>query len=463
MGLSLALLQASVACGENLPELWHGLTPGPYGVGVRVRQATDFTRSYGHAMNGVPVQLVLWYPAQPGHGAAKRLTQLDYEMMAAPGAPSASKRRTVAARSVNLAVSWLHVGIVPQTREQSMTALRATGLGVPDATSVRGRFPVVVIGNPAYLSTTAELLASHGYLVVSAIQFDSPWGERPPPARGATYEPDVRTQEWALGELTREPLADMRRVVALGHGAGGMLALLLAERDARVGAVVALDAAVFSSRSDWGDIPFAGRLALRVPMLNIVRQETVDDQDLYAEFRMMRYSERYEAVFEDAELRHHDLSNVGRGVSAALKIRGPAQAMVLDRYTSTHRMVLAFLDRFIGGHLASPLQAQLAAVGHPARITVLPATIPALSVDEAVESFSGRSDQDAISVLKGQHTADPDSPTFEVESFVEMAERLTHLGRTMAAIELLELAEELYPGSSQITAAAENAKQATAQ
>src|SRR5262249_18298131 len=151
-----------------------------------------------------------------------------------PGEPTEAKRAAVAEECASLATSWRHVGLVAQTHEQALAALRGAGLAVRDAEPAAGRFPVVVIGSPNYLSSTAEYLASHGYLVASAMHFEDPWAERPPPGRGMTYEPAVRTQEWALSELAREPMADMRRVAALGHGGGGMQALLLAERQAVV-------------------------------------------------------------------------------------------------------------------------------------------------------------------------------------------------------------------------------------
>jgi hypothetical protein len=216
--LLCALLQVAPVGGRDLPALWLGLTRGPHAVGVRVRQGTDLSRSYRHDTNGVPLQLVLWYPALDRGGSARRLTQLDYEMLGQPGDPTEAKRSQVAEASANLATSWLHVGIVPQTKQQALAALDASNLAVLDAEPVPGRFPVVVIGSPYYLSTTAEFLASHGYLVASAIHFGDAWMERPPPGRGMTYEPNLRTQEWALAELAGNPMADMRHVATLGLG-----------------------------------------------------------------------------------------------------------------------------------------------------------------------------------------------------------------------------------------------------
>jgi pimeloyl-ACP methyl ester carboxylesterase len=396
------------------------------------------------------VQLVLWYPARRVDAAKPRLTQLDYAMLGEPGEPTDAKRRAVSEASVELATRWLHLGIVPQTREQAQAALAASQWGVRDAAPAPGRFPVVVIGHPAYLSTTAEFLASHGYLVVSASQFDSAWSERPAPGQGMSYEPDVRTQEWGLSELAREPMADLQRVAALGHGGGGMQAMLLAQRYAALDAVVCVDAASFSSRSHWGDIPFAGPLQLRVPMLNILRRQSLEQQDRYDDFRRMRYSERYEVVFDDAELRHHDLSNFGRGVSTVLNARGPAQPMVLDRYAAVQRMMLAFLDHVIGAKPAASLELRLAGEGAGYRVTALPAIVAAPSIPAAVELFSTRPGAQAAAELKRHHAADPEAPTFTAESLAEIGRRLLRVSRAAEARELLEFGAELHPRSKEI-------------
>jgi len=401
----------------------------------------------------VPTQLVYWYPAQAAPAPAPPLTQLDYAMLDAPGEPSEAKRKTVAEQETNLATTWRHVGIVPQTREQARAALGAPGIAVWDAPPAPGPFPVVVIGGARYLSTTAEYLASHGYLVVSGQLLADPWIERPPPAPGMSYEPHVRTQEWALAELASEPMADLGRVAALGHGGGGMQAMLLAMRQSVVGAVVSLDGATFSSRSDYGQVPLAGALSLRVPMLNLLRQQTLDDQDLYAEFRRLRYSERYEVIFRGSSLRHHDLRNFGRGISTVLKIRGPVQDMVLDRYAAMHRIVLAFLDHSIGGKPGSFPALELRDDRTQYALSALPAVKPAPSIGKLLDSVQKRGAKEAMSELRRAQPADPQAPIYDASSLLEVAGRLARSGLAAAVPELLGFAAELHPQSKEVAEA----------
>jgi hypothetical protein len=70
-------------------------------------------------------------------------------------------------------LAWRHVGIVPLTRDQARASLSTRGKAITGARPADGRFPLaMVLGGQHYLSTTAEILASHGFLVAAA--FASP-------------------------------------------------------------------------------------------------------------------------------------------------------------------------------------------------------------------------------------------------------------------------------------------------
>jgi hypothetical protein len=167
----------------------------------------------------------------------------------------------------------------------------------------------------------------------------------------------------------------------------------------------------------------------------------------------MRYSERYEVVFTDPELRHHDLSDIGRGVSSVLKIRGPAQEMVLERYAAMHRIVLAFLDHALGGKPAAALSEAMANGGGKYTLAVLPATVPAPSVGTLVDGFTSHGSQETLATLRSAQAGDPEAPIFVAGSLVEAAQRLTRSGRSAAALELLRFALELHPQSKEVAEA----------
>jgi len=342
--LLLAWLLAPFAAAEP-GGLWKDLPPGPYGVGFRFERSDDPTRNPDSSHAGTPLGLALWYPAALTESKAGFVTQLDYRLLEYSTPLDASAQQEYVDEQAAMMVAWRHIGIVPLTMDQARASLGATGHAVRDAARVEGKFPVaVILGGPWYLSTTAEFLASHGYLVVACVRFRDVRTEIPSSDFRWFIETTVRDAEWALAELRRDPTADMGNVTALGHGGGGLQALLLGMRDRQVTAVANIDAAIFSARTDPAQLIFYDPRLMRVPYLNILTADTRRQSDQYDGFEKMKFSLRYEVVLENGELRHHDLSNVGRAVSASLGIRGDSQNMVLKTYADVQTMLLQFLE-----------------------------------------------------------------------------------------------------------------------
>ena len=57
----------------------------------------------------------------------------------------------------------------------------------------------------------------------------------------------------------------------------------------------------------------------------------------------MKFSERYEVILENPDIRHHDLSDLGRAVTAPMRIRGASHRTVQRTYADIHEMMLRFL------------------------------------------------------------------------------------------------------------------------
>jgi hypothetical protein len=340
----LAWLLAPLAAAEP-GDLWKGLSPGPYGIGFHFERTVDPTRNIDSSRIGTPLGLALWYPAAQNETNSNFLTQLDYRMLEFSAPLNASAKQEYVDGQAAMMVAWQHIGIVPLTMDQARATFRATGRSVRDAARAEGKFPVVVIlGGPWYLSTTAEFLASHGYLVVACVRFLDARSEVPSSEFRWSVENSLRDAEWALTELRRNPAADMSSVAALGHGGGGMQALLLGMRNHQITAVANVDSAIFSSRSNPAQLIFYDPRLMRVPYLYLLTSDTRRQSAQYADFEKMKFSRRYEVVLENPDLRHHDLSNVGRAVSSSLGIRGNPQDMVLRTYADVQTMLLQFLE-----------------------------------------------------------------------------------------------------------------------
>jgi pimeloyl-ACP methyl ester carboxylesterase len=326
-------------------DLWKGLEPGTYGVGFQFVRGVDPTRNNDSTRMGTPLGLALWYPAARPAANSDFITQLDYRLLEFSKPLDAQTKRDYIEEQARTMVAWRHGGIVSLKMEQARATLDTTGRAVRGQVRSEGKFPVVVIlGGPWYLSTTAEFLASHGYLAVACVRFRDGRTEIPASDFRWSVENSVRDAEWALAELRGDPSADMENVTALGHGAGGLQAMLLGMRDRQVTAVANIDAAIFSSRTNPEQLIFYDPRLMRIPYLNILTADTKSQSDRYVDFEKMKFSQRYEGVLKNPELRHHDLSNVGRAVSASLGIRGAAQNAVLKNYADVQKMLFEFLE-----------------------------------------------------------------------------------------------------------------------
>jgi dienelactone hydrolase len=272
------------------------------------------------------------------------LTSLEYRLLAfsAPLPPAAQQRHADA--EADTMVESRHVGIVALTKDQALTSLSTSGVAVRSVPWIPGKYPVVVIlGGQYYLSTTAEVLASHGFVVVAPFRFRDQRNEIGTDEFTRYMENAVRDAEWAIDELRAIPAADPARIGALGHGGGGLQALLLAMRHRSISALANIDASNFSRRTNARQIPFYHPPLLRVPYLYLAAAATRQTQDLFDEFLAMRGSDRFEVILREEAVRHHDLSDLGRGVTA-LGLRGENQAAVQRAYAGVQEIVVRFFQ-----------------------------------------------------------------------------------------------------------------------
>jgi pimeloyl-ACP methyl ester carboxylesterase len=357
-------------------------------------------------------------------------------------------RRALLAREEDAAstmVAWRHVGIVELTPAQARATLATGGIARQDAPPAEGRFPVVVIaGGPSYLSTTAELLATHGYLVAAPFRYDDQSNEIG--SRHFTWwiENGVRDLEWALAELRGHPRADLTGVTALGHGGGGMLAMLLAMRSRAVTALINIDAGNFSSRSEAEKLTFYSPRLMTIPYLYIATASTRRTQDRFEDFVSMRFSERTEVVLQAADLRHHDLSDFGRAVTAPLGIRGEPQARVQQAFSDVQEIAVRFLLERHGGTTATPpfspwLEMQ-AATGRLAA-TYYQRVAPAPTTVDVTASLS----PSTLRELRDARLRDAEASLFETDSLVRIVSAAITRGDAALAADLAGFAAEVRP------------------
>ena len=225
--------------------------PGAHGVGLRIVQQYDYSRTYkanidiltGQRSSGErarPLQTLIWYPAAKG-GAP--LHYIDYFRTVATEEvferPAAQIDQLTASRMASGTVG-LSAAAVRREEERPMWAVR-------DAKPAPGKFPVVIyapsFGASAHENVElCEYLASQGYVVISTAAIG-------PHGRAMTsdlegVEAQVGDIEFLVGYAQSLPQADTAHVAVIGYSWGGLANVLAAARDNRISALVSLDGSV---------------------------------------------------------------------------------------------------------------------------------------------------------------------------------------------------------------------------
>ena len=225
--------------------------PGQHGVGLRIVQQYDYSRTYkgridmltGQRSAGErarPLQTLIWYPAAKG-GAT--VHYIDYLRAIATeenfDRPTAEIDKLTATR---ISSSWneLSVATIRGEEARPMWAVR-------DAKPAAGKFPVVIYA-PSFNASAhenvdlCEYLASQGYVVISTAAIG-------PHGRSMTNDLEgVEAQagdiEFLVGYAQTLPQADAAHVGVIGYSWGGLANVLAAARDNRISALVSLDGSV---------------------------------------------------------------------------------------------------------------------------------------------------------------------------------------------------------------------------
>jgi hypothetical protein len=263
-------LSAGPASAQE-PLLWGGLKPGPNAVGYRSLYRLDHTRQYDPeyvidptklaSHKPRPIYIALWYPAKKAD--AKPMEYRQYLDVSSDDPRIASFAKRLSPHVANV-VSETTVGKELAFRTPAETAaferlLATRTFAVNDAPPAEGRFPVVI--NHAGLGGVAddnsvlfELLASHGYVVMSsAYEFQD--ADRVD--IGSNLHTSFRDMEFLFRYARELPFADANRLGAMGHSWGAIAVLHWAALpDSSLRAFVTLDSGFeYGSVEDTGVEP----------------------------------------------------------------------------------------------------------------------------------------------------------------------------------------------------------------
>jgi dienelactone hydrolase len=436
----------------------HGLHVGPHRVGFLSKALVDPTRNTSGTEAGTRIGVAVWYPAAAVPGAGPAMTGLDYRLLAFHQPASPAERRRFAEGEAEMAMGWRHVGIVPLDRTQASASLDAPGIAVRDATPAPRRYPVVmVLGGQYYLSTTAELLASHGFVVAAPFRFSDVSNEIGTASSTWYLENSVRDAEWAVDHLRTFEHADVSRLGAIGHGGGGLQALLYAMRNTNVTALITVDAGNFSARTHSQPIPFYSPRLLRIPYLYVATAETKKGQDRWEDFLGMRFSDRIDVTLQSPAIRHHDLSDLGRSVTAPMGIRGDAQPVVQQAYTHVQEMTVRFFSARASGRGTDQIADWLETTSQAKALSV--AVHPGVRAAPTVEAVLASLDAGTAAALEDAMSRDPDAPVFRADALNRIITKALTAGQFGAAASIAEFAARLHPDSVLLMDAASEARE----
>jgi pimeloyl-ACP methyl ester carboxylesterase len=347
--------------GAGAPSLWGDLVPGPYATGYRQVIIHDPARAYTSRLapsSQRPILVNLWYPAEAGNGQTMKVD--DYLRVEGPGIGPADQRfaellgkhvRRVFAQDVLLRE--------PQFLDRALLERLSQILVQPvfarrDATACTGTFPLV-LAHPGLGGAFAdnfvlyELLASHGYLVISSA-FQSAKSDG---SLNISWEPATSIADLDVVVSWARKNLQIGAVATLGHSYGAQAALIYAMEDRPISAVVSLDSTLENGDpkapwyKEWKPQSFWLDRAdtITVPVLLLSSQDASDTSFFDGLVACDRRS------LQVPHLSHNDFESNGGVLRArfAYDLRTPepdspsaAQVSASNRLVS--RAVLAFLE-----------------------------------------------------------------------------------------------------------------------
>jgi hypothetical protein len=250
---------------------------GRYPVGFRTVAEVDHSRTVqarttfdGAPAQGdvaMPIRIAIWYPA----GDAETGVRMTTEAYRLAGRPDPVDRAA-------LARDWkamLGFAGLQTPEEDLLRALEQPRRARRDGVPADGRFPLLVSGvSPSGGATLGELLASHGFVVVSTPSLPRT-GTQQASQPALALETQARNMEWLASWARALPYVDDTRIGIVGVNFDGLAALVYEMRNMRADAVVSLDG--WEGKSNGKEIllrsPYYDPVRMRIPYLVFEQDE----------------------------------------------------------------------------------------------------------------------------------------------------------------------------------------------
>lgn len=452
------ILHGGLGHAQNAP-LPTALTYGPHAVGYRVvdhwdrsrtrRPLRDFEGREVPGERAMPMQISVWYPAQPG-GAPMRVG--EYRAIASKNetlGPITEADVAATAALIRGPASSPMRAQLSQATADSIRDLRTRA--VRDARVATGRFPLLVTSfGVSSNHRLAEYLASHGYVVVASPTVGT--AAQQVNRVAVAIESHTRTMETLRAFADALPFVDDARFAVIGLNFDGLAALTFQMRNMSADAVVSIDGYETKTNSATGlrTSPYFDPVRMRVPYLSFAQDNPPSPALAFSDSlaRELKYADRHAYVIRDMD--HITLLD-DRMIYPQLPER------ISTGYAFLYRTIRAFLDANIKGDTAARafMSRSSVANGFPdsiVKVEVKLPPLPPIPTPDEVERLASIPDVDRLRAIYRQaRSLDPGVRMFTAAEMNLFAFRFRQ--RPEISIQFNELAVEAFPAS---TSAANN-------
>lgn len=441
------------------------LTPvyGPYTVGFRHTTMYDSSRTYKRLSDWNnktiprPIPVSTWYPAQREPAGKQPLTVLNYLQVL----KEEEEWENLPDHHI---LNWFSYSNTPEHESR----LHHRSGAYAQLRLLPGKYPAIVYA-PSYQASSTEnfilceYLASHGYIVVASPSR----GANSRPLEGATIndvEAQARDIEFLVKGLLGHENVDPTKIATMGFSFGGLSNVLAQTRNSHIKAIVSLDGSIKYQYPTLLQSPAFSTAKVTVPFIHFaqktipltVLQEDKLDSSLNTRFDFydsLRNSEAYRAQFH--QLTHAYFSAAG----VLFNDRDPRQDApdreIVQSYKWMAQYTRQFLDAYLQGNDRARqfLQNDPTSNGLPAgvlSITHKPASAKAFSFQDFNELAAAQQYKNLSALYQSVLQQHPGFKPNEGALNNLGLQLLFVPGNPLPGINVLKLATELYPQSSNL-------------